>query len=417
MKVKLYASLEMHANEGSIYMEKRELVIIGAGPAGLTSAIYGRRAGLDVLLLEKGIPGGQINITDEIENWPGVIKTKGSDLGESFRKHAARFGTEFRDCTVKSVDISGGNKIIKTDRGDIEAEAIILATGASFRKLGCPGETEKTGAGVSYCAVCDGAFFEDETIAVVGGGNVAVEEAGYLTRFAKKVYIIHRRDEFRADRLAVEQALANPKIEPIWNSVVESIEGDGLVDRIVIKNVKTGKISDLPVAGVFIFVGTEPNVSYLGKPNSIVKQSRGGWIVTNEKMETSVDGIFAAGDLRDKFLRQVVTAAGDGAVASMAAYSYITQQLHFKSTLLEPEQVCALFASSIDQAQVALQVATEKYAKESGKKIVLIDGYRNSRIVNKLGLGTLPVIVELKRGKIVRKEQPNGIESVKSFLG
>ena len=397
-------------------MEKRELVIIGAGPAGLTSAIYGRRAGLDVLLLEKGIPGGQINITDEIENWPGVIHSSGSELGVSFRKHAEHFKTEFRDCTVSGIEIRNGTKIVVTDKGEVEAEAIILATGASFRKLGCKGEAEFTGGGVSYCAVCDAAFFEDETIAVVGGGNVAVEEAGYLTRFASKVYIIHRRDEFRADRLAIEQALSNPKIEPIWNSVVESIEGEGLVEKLVLKNVKTGEVSDLPVAGVFIFVGTEPNVSYLGEPGSVVNQTRGGWIDTNDKMETSVEGIFAAGDIREKYLRQVVTAAGDGAVASMAAYSYITEQLHLRSVLIDPEHVYALLTSSIDQDQIDLQVEAEKYTKESGVKIALIDGYRNARIVEKLGIKELPALLELKKGEIVRSSKPDNMEAVKEFV-
>ena len=397
-------------------MEKRELVIIGAGPAGLTSAIYGRRAGLDVLLLEKGIPGGQINITDEIENWPGVIHSSGSELGVSFRKHAEHFKTEFRDCTVSGIEIRNGSKIVITDKGEVEAEAIILATGASFRKLGCKGEAEFTGGGVSYCAVCDAAFFEDETIAVVGGGNVAVEEAGYLTRFASKVYIIHRRDEFRADRLAIEQALSNPKIEPIWNSVVESIEGEGLVEKLVLKNVKTGEVSDLPVAGVFIFVGTEPNVSYLGEPGSVVNQTHGGWIDTNDKMETSVEGIFAAGDIREKYLRQVVTAAGDGAVASMAAYSYITEQLHLRSVLIDPEHVYALLTSSIDQDQIDLQVEAEKYTKESGVKIALIDGYRNARIVEKLGIKELPALLELKKGEIVRSSKPDNMEAVKEFV-
>ena len=397
-------------------MEKRELVIIGAGPAGLTSAIYGRRAGLDVLLLEKGIPGGQINITDEIENWPGVIHSSGSELGVSFRKHAEHFKTEFRDCTVSGIEIRNGTKIVVTDKGEVEAEAIILATGASFRKLGCKGEAEFTGGGVSYCAVCDAAFFEDETIAVVGGGNVAVEEAGYLTRFASKVYIIHRRDEFRADRLAIEQALSNPKIEPIWNSVVESIEGEGLVEKLVLKNVKTGEVSDLPVAGVFIFVGTEPNVSYLGEPGSVVNQTHGGWIDTNDKMETSVEGIFAAGDIREKYLRQVVTAAGDGAVASMAAYSYITEQLHLRSVLIDPEHVYALLTSSIDQDQINLQVEAEKYSGKSGVKIALIDGYRNARMVEKLGIKELPALLELKKGEIVRSSKPDNMEAVKEFV-
>lgn len=402
--------------KGRNQMEKRELVIIGAGPAGLTSAIYGRRAGLDVLLLEKGIPGGQINITDEIENWPGVIHSTGAELGVSFRKHAEHFKTEFRDCNVTGIEIRNGSKIVLTDKGEVEAEALILATGASFRKLGCKGEAEFTGGGVSYCAVCDAAFFEDETIAVVGGGNVAVEEAGYLTRFASKVYIIHRRDEFRADRLAIEQALSNPKIVPIWNSVVESIEGEGLVEKLVLKNVKTGEVSDLPVAGVFIFVGTEPNISFLGEHGALLRQTRGGWVDTNDKMETSVEGIFAAGDIRDKYLRQVVTAAGDGAVAAMAAYSYITEQLHLRSVLTEPEHVFALLTSSIEQAQIDLQTETEKYSKESGVKIALVDGYRNARMVEKLGIEELPALLELKKGEIVRRIKPNDLESVKEFL-
>lgn len=397
-------------------MEKRELVILGAGPAGLAAAVYGRRADLDTLILEKATPGGQINITDEIENWPGTIHSTGSELGETFRKHAEHFKAEFRSCTVQKIEIRSGRKVIVTDKGEIEAEAIIIATGASFRKLGCPGEAEFTGAGVSYCAVCDAAFFEGETVAVVGGGNVAVEEAGYLTRFADKVYIVHRRDEWRADRHAVDQALANPKIVPVWNSVVESIEGEGVVEKLVLKNVKTGEISDLPVAGCFVFVGTEPNVSYLQPENSLVEQSRGGWIVTNDKMETSVEGIFAAGDVRDKYLRQVVTAAGDGAVAAMAAYSYITEQLHLNSVLIEPEEVIALLTSSIDQAQVTLQVEAEKFAKECGKKIAFVDGYRNGKMVEKLGIQKLPAIIEMKKGEMVRSAEPSSIEDIKSFI-
>lgn len=397
-------------------MEKRELVIIGAGPAGLTSAIYGRRAGMDVLLLEKGMPGGQINITDEIENWPGTIHATGAELGMAFRRHAEHFNTEFRDCTVTGIELRDGAKVVRTDKGEIEAEAIILATGASFRKLGCPGEAEFTGAGVSYCAVCDAAFFEGETVAVVGGGNVAVEEGGYLTKFADKVYIVHRRDEFRADKAAIEQAMTNPKIEPVWNSVVESIEGEGVVEKLVLKNVKTGETSDLPVAGVFVFVGTEPNVAYLGEPGGIVKQGKGGWVLTNDRMETSVEGIYAAGDLRDKSLRQVVTAAGDGAVAAMSAEAYITQQLHLRSVLMEPEHVFALLFSSINQSQVALQVKAENYAKTGGAKIAFIDGYRNGKMVEKLGVKTLPTLIELRNGEIVKTAEAKDIEAVKNFV-
>lgn len=301
-------------------MEKRELVIIGAGPAGLSAAVYGKRAGLDVLVLEKGKPGGQILITSEIENWPGTIHSSGEGLAESFRAHAEHFKAEIRTGLVRSVEVTDGKKIVHTDKGDIEAGALIVATGASFRKLGCKGEAEHIGKGVSFCAVCDAAFFEDLEVAVIGGGNTAVEEAVYLTQFASKVYIVHRRDEFRADRMASDRALANPKIVPVWNSVVESIEGEDMVEKIVVKNVKTGQLSDIEVNGVFMFVGTLPNARFM---EGVVETKEGGWIVTDAKMETSVPGIFAAGDVRDTSLRQVITAAADGARAAMAAYAHI----------------------------------------------------------------------------------------------
>ena len=218
-------------------MEKHELVIIGAGPAGMSAAIYGRRAGLDVLVLERGATGGQINITDEIENYPGVAHATGPEIGEMLKNHALKFNTEFRMVDSSKVELRGDKKIVVTKKGqdtnEIEAEAIIVATGAHFRRLGCEGEAEHIGQGVSFCAVCDGAFFEDLEVAVVGGGNTAVEEGGYLTKFASKVYIIHRRDEFRADRAAIAQALANPKIQPVYNTVVEKIEGDGMVENLV----------------------------------------------------------------------------------------------------------------------------------------------------------------------------------------
>lgn len=392
-------------------MEKRELVIIGAGPAGLTAAIYGRRAGLDVLLLEKGVPGGQINTTSEIENWPGVEESTGPDLSETFRKHAEKFKTEFRDCDVTGVEVRGDAKVVVTSRGEIEAEAVIIATGAYFRRLGCEGEGEHIGQGVSYCAVCDGAFFEDEEIAVVGGGNTAVEEGEYLTSFASKVYIIHRRDEFRADRAAVARALANPKIVPVWNTVVEKIEGDGMVENLVLKNIKTGEVSDLPVAGVFMFVGQLPHDEPV---RGLVEAAKGGWIKTNDDMETSVEGIFAAGDVRDKGLRQVVTAASDGAIAAMSASAYINEQVHLRSVLIEPDHVTALFYSSIERDQVVLSDEVEAMAKKAGKKVVLVDGYRNARMVEKLGLSSLPAMVELESGATVKMSplaDPSGAES------
>ena len=381
-------------------MEKRELVIIGAGPAGMTAAIYGRRSGLDVLLLEKGATGGQINITDEIENWPGVQHATGPELGNMFREHALKFNTEIRIADVKKVELRDGKKIVVTDKGDIEAEAIVVATGAHFRRLGCEGEAEHIGQGVSFCAVCDGAFYEGEEVAVVGGGNTAVEEGVYLTKFASKVHIIHRRDEFRADRAAIEHALSNPKIVPVWNSVVEKIEGDGIVENLVLKNVKTGELSNLKVAGVFMFVGQTPDDDCV---RGLVKAEKGGWILVNEHMETSVEGIFAAGDVCSKHLRQVITAASDGAIAAMGASAYINEQLHLRTTLLEPESVTAFFYSSIDEKQVKLLKAVEDAAKAKGVKIPLIDGYRNARMTEKLELSAkMPALVELRKGGVAK---------------
>ena len=390
-------------------MEKRELVIIGAGPAGMSAAIYGRRSGLDVLVLEKTKTGGQINITDEIENYPGVAHATGPELGEMLHKHAMKFETEIRMVDDSKVELRGDKKIVVTRKGDetneIEAEAIIVATGAHFRRLGCAGEAEHIGRGVSFCAVCDAAFCEDLEVAVVGGGNTAVEEGNYLTKFASKVYLIHRRDEFRADRAAIEQVLANPKMEPVYNTVVDEIQDrepedddDMRMLNLVLKNVKTGETSNLPVAMVFMFVGQTPDD---GCVNGLVEAKKGGWIVTNDHMETSVEGIFAAGDVRDKYLRQVITAASDGAIAAMAASSYINEQVHLRSTLLEPEKVTAFFYSSIDPEQVKLSNAAEVKSKEKGIKTPIIDGYRNARMTEKLGLkDKLPALVELSKGEV-----------------
>jgi thioredoxin reductase (NADPH) len=393
-------------------VEKRELVILGAGPAGLTAAIYGKRAGLDVLLLEKGRPGGQIIITNEIENFPGTIRATGQELADSMRAHAEHFKAEFKTGTIKAIAVRDGKKVVVTDDGEIEAEAIIIATGARYRKAGCPGEGKFTGRGVSYCAVCDGAFFENEVVAVIGGGNAAVEEAMYLTQFASLVYIIHRRNAFRAHRSALERAFSNPKIVPILDTVVESIAGGDMVEKLVLKNVKSGVVADLPVAGVFVFVGIEPNAEFA---QGVVETLPGGWIVTNQRMETSVEGVFAAGDVRDTFLRQVVTASGDGASAAMAAYAYISQQLHLQSLLLEPIKVFALFTSSIDQDQIKLAAEAEKLKDQVGVPLALIDGYMNARMTEKLGLSELPAMVELNSGRVVRCSVVRDAENIKIF--
>ncbi|GHV27362.1 thioredoxin reductase [Synergistales bacterium] len=301
-------------------MEHFNLTIIGAGPAGLTAAIYARRAGLNVLIIERGLTGGQINLTSDVMNYPGFAKIGGMELAGAMREHAAGLGAEFRERGVTGVSF-GNDKIIRTDEGGISADAVIIAVGSTMRRVGCKGEAEFFGNGVSSCAVCDGALYQDVPVAVIGGGLTAVEEAEFLTRFASKVYIVHRRDEFRAPRAAVERTLSNPKIEPVMSRVPDEIYGEFGVRGLRVRSVKDGSLRDIELEGVFVFVGTAPNVDFLS--GSGIVMNDGGWIKTDEKMETSVKGVFAAGDVRDKFLRQVITAAGDGAVAAMAAYEHI----------------------------------------------------------------------------------------------
>lgn len=303
-------------------MEHRELLILGAGPAGLTAAIYAKRSGLDTLLLEKGAVGGQITTTSDVENWPGLKQISGFDLAQSLQEHAEHFETEIRTTAIENVAFSGEKKIVRTDKGEISADAVIICTGARHRHLEVPGEAELTGRGVSYCAVCDGPFFRNESVMVVGGGNTAVEEAEYLTRFAAKVYVVHRRDKFRADALLVKRIMANPKIELVLDSVVEKINGKTGVESVSVKNVKTNAVSDIAVTGVFIFVGTLPNVENLRDTG--LDMLKDGWIkASHDTLETNIPGVFVAGDVRDTSLRQMITAAADGARAAMSAYAYI----------------------------------------------------------------------------------------------
>lgn len=395
-------------------MEKKQVVIIGAGPAGMSAAIYTRRAGLETLVLEKGISGGQINITSEIENYPGFTHAEGAELGKAFRDHADHFKAEFRDCIVEGVSFENGDKIVHTNKGDIQADALIIASGASFRKSGCKGELEFAGKGVSYCAVCDGAMTEELDVAVIGGGNTAVEEGAYLTQFANKVYLIHRRDEFRADKVAIEKAKSNPKIECVMDTVVDEITGDGIVEKVITHNVKTGEVRELDVNFVFVFVGTSPNLDFL-KDDTHIKRSRGNWIVTNEQMETSVEGVFAAGDVRDKYLRQVVTACGDGAIAGMAAYDYLSHQYYMNSVLFEPAKAIALFSSSVDAAQVEIATKADEYAKGAGVKLATVDAHMNKRACEKLEVSEFPAIVMLEHGKKVKQAKVNSVDDVKAF--
>lgn len=297
-----------------------DVIIAGAGPAGMTAAIYASRANLSTLLLERGVPGGQMMNTEEIENYPGYDHILGPDLSTKMFEHAQKFGAVYQYAEIIDVEDQGDYKIVKTSSGDYKGKTLIIATGSSPRKLGVPGEDTFTGRGVSWCAVCDGAFFKGKKVVVVGGGDSAVEEANYLTRFADKVTVVHRRDQFRATKILQDRLFANPKIEVIWDSVVTEVLGETKVTGVMIENVKTKEKTKLDADGVFIYVGATP----LSKPfEKLGITNDAGYIPTDEMMRTKVEGIFAAGDIREKTLRQVVTATNDGSLAAIAAQHYI----------------------------------------------------------------------------------------------
>ena len=300
-----------------------DTMIIGAGPAGMTAALYAARSNLKVALLERGIYGGQMNNTAEIENYPGYARISGPELAEKMFEPLENLGVEHLFGQVEKIEDHGDYKKIIIEDEVFETKTVILASGANHRHLGVPGEEEYNSRGVSYCAVCDGAFFRDEDLLVVGGGDSAVEEAIFLTRFAKSVTIVHRRDQLRAQKLLQERAFANEKISFIWDSVVKEIKGDDRrVTSVVFENVKTGQISESDFGGVFVYVGLDP-VSDFVKDLGICDEA--GWIVTDQHMKTAIDGIYAIGDVRQKDLRQITTAVGDGAVAGQEVYKYITE--------------------------------------------------------------------------------------------
>ena len=298
-----------------------DTVILGGGPAGLSAGIYASRGAVSTAILDVSMMGGQPSNYLELENYPGFPIIGGYDLMEKFEEHADKFGVQkFPMQEIESLDLKSTPKVILTKEAEFKAKTVIIACGAQPMKLGVPGEAEFVGRGVSYCAVCDGAFYKDKVVAVVGGGNAAVEEAMYLTKFANKVYVIHRRNELRADKIVQERAFKNEKIEFIWDSVVKEIKGDDLVHTAVLENVKSGERSNLQVNGVFPYIGMVPNIEGI---SGQVEQDAGGFIITDETMKTSIDGVFAVGDVRKTPLRQVITAASDGAVGAVYAVMYI----------------------------------------------------------------------------------------------
>jgi len=300
-----------------------DVIIIGAGPAGLSAAIYSARGGLKTAIFEKAMVGGQINVTDEVENYPGFEEPiSGFDLTDRMHKQAERFGTNFIDEEITAMGLEGLCKVIETSEGKYRAKSVIICTGAHPRRLNVPGEERLTGRGVSYCATCDGALYRDKVVAVVGGGDSAIEEGIFLSRFAKKVIVIHRRDELRAQKIIQERAFKNPKMEFVWNTVVQEIHGEQKVAHLELVNRITKEISMLPADGIFIYVGILPNNELL---ESRIQLDSAGFVLTDEYMQTNVPGIYAAGDIRHTVLRQVVTATSDGAVAAWSAEKWIIE--------------------------------------------------------------------------------------------
>lgn len=314
-----------------------DVIIAGAGPAGLTTAVYTARANMSTLMVEKGSPGGQMMNTEEIENYPGFSTILGPELSKLMYDHAIKFNAEHLRGKISDIKDGHPYKTVVIDGQDYLAKSVIITTGALPRKLGVPGEIEFAGRGVSYCAVCDGAFFQDLELVVIGGGDSAVEEALFLTRFASKVTIVHRRDEFRAQKIIQERAFENPKIHIIWNSAVDLIEGDGMVESVKIRNLVSGEVTDYPTNGVFIYVGMDPITDFI-KDLGVTNEA--GYIPTDEQMKTSIPGIFAAGDVREKTLRQVVTATGDGSIAALSAQHYVENlEEEIKAMNLQTSQV------------------------------------------------------------------------------
>ncbi len=302
---------------------KYDVIIIGAGPAGLSAAIYSARGGLKTAIFEKAMVGGQINVTDEVENYPGFEEPlSGFELTAKMHAQAERFGARFIEEEITAMGMEGLCKVIETDSGKYRAKSVIICTGAHPRRLNIPGEERLTGRGVSYCATCDGALYRDKVVAVVGGGDSAIEEGIFLSRFVRKVIVIHRRDELRAQKIIQDRAFKNPKMEFIWDTVVQEIHGEERVGQLELVNRKSKEISMLPVDGVFIYVGILPNNELL---ESRIELDSAGFVLTDDHMHTNIPGIYAAGDIRHTVLRQVVTATSDGAVAAWSAEKWIIE--------------------------------------------------------------------------------------------
>lgn len=380
-----------------------DVLIVGGGPGGMAAGIYGSRARLSTAIVEKGRPGGQASTTMEMENYPGFFeKSTGPGIMKQFAAHAEHFGTEFLKGLVTDVDFSGAvKKVITRDGAEYQGHTVILSPGAEPRTLNVKGEGKLRGKGVSYCATCDADFFEELDVVVVGNGDAAIEEAMYLTKFAESVTVIVIHDEGTLDcnKMSAEKAFKNPKIRWVWNSVLDEIKGDELVESVMVKNIKTGELTEMETNGVFFFVGTVPKTDFLkGK----IQLDDHGYVITNDKMETDVPGVYAVGDARVKYLRQVVTAAADGAIAAVAAEKYLDEMESFREQVLESEKpvLLAFWAPQIEASIEAVGLL-EAFIEKHGEKVSLakMDTYRNKMTATTYSVTQTPSVLLFDGGE------------------